>query len=204
METPLSSTCSTLRAVGGKSSSGFRSRTREGGCQLSAGRVPAPRQVCGLLALGPAPPPGHRWAAAGWSLPWRLHLASGSGSWRVSCMYPSGTAQMLPSGSYALPGHAWGSSCLDTLLQGPLSSWSRPAGCLQPSGGRGAPTLAPSLPHLCHSPCQCSPLYRCSCGTRCWPGSSRGLHRGLRSRGHSLWGEAAVSGRLARHFPLGP
>lgn len=57
METPLSSTCSTLRAVGGKSSSGFRSRTREGGCQLSAGRVPAPRQVCGPLALGPAPPP---------------------------------------------------------------------------------------------------------------------------------------------------
>lgn len=87
---------------------------------------------------------------------------------------------------------------------GTLGSLSCPAGCLQPSGETGAPTLAPSLPHLCHSPCRCSPLYRCSCGTRCWPGSSRGLHRGWRSRGHSLWGEAAVSGRLAGRLPPGP
>ena len=63
------------------------------------------------------------------------------------------------------------------------------------------PTPAPSPPHLWHSPCRCSPLYRCSCGTRCWPGSSRGLHRGWRSRGHSLWGEAAVSARLAGRLP---
>ena len=65
----------------------------------------------------------------------------------------------------------------------------------------GSPTPAPSPPHLWHSPCRCSPLYRCSCGTRCWPGSSRGLHRGWRSRGHSLWGEAAVSARLAGRLP---
>lgn len=188
----------------GRALQGFGQEQGKGGVSCRPGESRPPGRCVARWPLGLPPPPGHRWAAAGWSLPWRLHLASGSGSWRVSCMYPSGTAQMLPSGSYALPGHAWASSCLDTLLQGPLSSWSRPAGCLQPSGGRGAPTLAPSLPHLCHSPCRCSPLYRCSCGTRCWPGSSRGLHRGLRSRGHSLWGEAAVSGRLARHFPLGP
>ena len=208
METPLSSTCSTLRAVGGKSSSGFQSRTREGGCQLSAGRVPAPRQVCGPLALGSALPPGGAQVGRCW-LELAMVPTSGIWQWLLEGLLHipewdcPDTALGLVCASW-LPGHASGSSCLDTLLRGSLSSWSHPAGCLQPLGGRGAPTLAPSPPHLCHSPCRCSPLYRCSCGTRCWPGSSRGLHRGLRSRGHSLWGEAAVSGRMARRLPLGP
>ena len=174
----------------GRALQGFSQEQGKGGVSCRPGESRPPGRCVARWPLGLPPAPGHRWAAAGWSLPWCPHLAS-IWQWLLEGLLHvpewdcPDAALGLVCASW-LPGHAWGSSCLDTLLRGPLSSWSCPAGCLQPSGGRGAPMLAPSLPHLCHSPCRCSPLYRCSCGTRCWPGSSRGLHRGLRSRGHSL------------------
>ena len=70
-----------------------------------------------------------------------------------------------------------------------LCPW-RPLGPLERGDHpRGSLTGGALATHLWCSPCPCSPLCRCSCGSRCWPGNSHGPHRGWRSRGHSLRGE---------------
>lgn len=167
----------------GRALQGFSQEQGKGGGQLSAVEAPAPRQVSGPLGLGPGYPGaqvGHCW--------WEPAL----GSWRVSHVRACVTALMPPVRLFVppgFPGRAWESSRLDTRPWGRLALWPVPRGVCSPGEeGSRPPTSAPWPPHLWHSPCPCSPLYRCSCGTRCWPGSSRGPHRGWRSRGRSLRG----------------
>ena len=130
----------------GRALQGFSQEQGKGGVSCRPGESRPPGRCVARWPLGLPPAPGHRWAAAGWSLPWCPHLASGSGSWRVSCMYPSGTAQMLPSGSYVPPGFPGmpGAAAAWTLCSGGHSALGpAPRGVCSPRVGGEPPCWRP-------------------------------------------------------------
>lgn len=132
----------------------------------------------------------------------RLHLGLLEGP---ACAH---AATFVPPGAEcpSVPLRAWVSDCAGALPWARGSAlWPVLWASAAPAGGGGtpAPHAGALVPHLWHSPCRCSPLCRCSCGTHCRPGSSLCPRRGRRSRGHSLERQkAAVSSGVWPGPPL--